>query len=372
MLFAKDEKVNIKELIKGLGVFELRGVARQLGISSPTTKKRDELILLINQSLDNGAVAQNTSQKRGRPYKQLNVLDNIRNKINSETILMDFSNTQKTVNFAQEANFTIDDDICEGIIKKSNYSIEMYDLKTGAKVKFDKIDYNDELLATGDKVKTTVNLIDDVYHANKILEINNQDFEDYRSKFVDKGDIVISNEVIPFALGKAVEGRRNVYRLDEELFETTYVENLLNYCESNEIEFVLLATNTSFENEIKFKKIPTENKFIASYGTDDIINYHKVLDAVYYAENLVNRGKKVVLLVADIVEIVKCLESYFSEDQTVEDVNKATKVIMQKMLKFACAYENGVSGTTIMCYNQIDTDDKFLMKDIMKISNKIN
>jgi len=365
-----DEK-NIEILINELGVFELRGVARQLGIPSPTTKKRDELISLILESIKNGGTIKDSAQKRGRPYKKLNVLDNIANKINNEVVKIDFSNTKKVVNFEQEASYSIDDDVCEGIIQKYNFTIEMYDIRTGVLVKFDNTEHYDQLLTLGDKVKTTVNLINDVYQASKIISINDQDIDIYRPTFVRKGEPIISDKKVPFATGEAVEGRRNIYKLEMEIFETNYLQNLMKYCENNDYTLIILATNTSFENEIMFNKIPLANKFMASYGTKEKTSYHKILDALNYAENLVERGKKVVLFVADIIEIVKCLESYMQQEEII-DYSEATKLITQKLLKFARAYENGVSGTLIMCYNEIDCDNKFLVNDIMKISKRIN
>lgn len=291
-----NEEKGIESLIDGLGVFELRGVARQLGVPSPTTKKRDELISLIKEAIDNGATIQDNVSKRGRPFKKLNILDSIANKINNEVIKIDFSNTQKVVKFAQDSYYKLDDDICEGIIQKYNFSIEMRDIKTNALVKFEKTEQLNELLSLGDKVKTTVNLVDGVYYANRILTINDQDYNDYRSKFENNGEAVISQDKIPFANGEAIVGRRNLYKLEREIFETNYLENLLNVCKNEKYELILLATNTSFENEIKFKKIPLSNKFMASYGTENLLNYHKVIDALNYAENLVSRGKRVVSL----------------------------------------------------------------------------
>ena len=64
-------------LVQRLGVFELRALAREIGIPSPTTKKRDELVAMIMQSFEKGVSQEAKVQKRGRPYKKLNSLDEI-------------------------------------------------------------------------------------------------------------------------------------------------------------------------------------------------------------------------------------------------------------------------------------------------------
>lgn len=368
-----NEEKNIEILINELGVFELRGVARQLGVHSPTTKKREELINLIQEAIKSGATLKDNFPKRGRPFKKLNILDGISEKINNEVLKIDFSNTRKVVNFAQDGSFNYDYEEVVGIIQKYNYNIEMRDIATGTLVKFEKADELEDILQLGDKVKASVIKGDDIYLATRVLSVNGQDFSTYKSKFFEKGNAIISAEKVPFATGEAVVGRRNLFKLDRELFETRYLQDLYLECQKEGFEFILLAANTSFENEIVFGKLPTTNKFIAAYGTDNLINYHKILDALNYAENLVNRGKKVILFVADIIEIVRSLDRYFDgASNNVEKHDEATLFIVQKLLRFARAYENGCDGTVIMCYNDVDSDNNFLVKDVLKISNRIN
>ena len=43
----KNDKIISAEILKNLGIYELRELARNLGIASPTTKKRNELCELI-------------------------------------------------------------------------------------------------------------------------------------------------------------------------------------------------------------------------------------------------------------------------------------------------------------------------------------
>ena len=75
-----------KEIISGLGIYELRGVARALGVPSPTTKKRDYLIDSIMSLLknDNVEVVQNVT--KGRPFKKLESVDTILNLLGDNNI----------------------------------------------------------------------------------------------------------------------------------------------------------------------------------------------------------------------------------------------------------------------------------------------
>lgn len=367
------EEQNIDMIINGLGVFELRGVARQLGVASPTTKKRDELIALIKEQISNGAFFKEAMTQRGRPYKKLNILDTIAEKINNEVAKMDFSNN-KSISFAQDTYSPLDLRDFEGIVNKYSATIEIRDISTGTLVKIDKTEELDELLERGDKVKAVVEKQGKNFVLKKILAINDIDIKDYKSQFVAKGCPVLVNDEIPFDDTKAVVGRRNLYKLSYELFETQYLENLISFCQKEDYSLIAIAINTSFENEIMFKALPIKEKFITTYGASHSFNYHKVLDALNHAENLLDRGKKVIVFVADIVEVVRSLDRYFNikKDDNTEDLDEATVAVAQKLIKFARAYKTGCSGTSILCYNDVDKDDVFLTTELLKISKRIN
>ena len=87
-----------------------------------------------------------------------------------------------------------------------------------------------------------------------------------------------------------------------------------------------------------------------------------------------NRGKKVVLFTADIIEDIKAIDKHFSLEakESGQNYEDATMVITNKLLKLACAYSQGISGTTIMCYNEADKNNTFLNNDLFKICKKIN
>ena len=106
----------LANLIRELGVFELRALARQLGVSSPTTKKREELISLIIEARKDGKLIDDSFPKRGRPFKRLNVLDHIANKITPEVSneKLDFVSVVK---FAQEDMPILDDLIDNEILR---------------------------------------------------------------------------------------------------------------------------------------------------------------------------------------------------------------------------------------------------------------
>ena len=56
--------------LKTMGIYELREFARQIGVVSPTTKKRAELISAI-EAINNGEVKVSQKTKKGRPPKSV-------------------------------------------------------------------------------------------------------------------------------------------------------------------------------------------------------------------------------------------------------------------------------------------------------------
>ncbi len=72
-----EEKRNKKKLLSSLGVYELRGLARAIGIKSPTTKVREKLIDEISAALATGHVAEPRETNKGRPSKPLANIDDL-------------------------------------------------------------------------------------------------------------------------------------------------------------------------------------------------------------------------------------------------------------------------------------------------------
>ena len=58
-----------EEILKSLGVYELRELARRLGVSSPTTKKRKQLEQEILKISKGEQIAEGKKTNKGRPPK---------------------------------------------------------------------------------------------------------------------------------------------------------------------------------------------------------------------------------------------------------------------------------------------------------------
>lgn len=369
-------------LVRELGVFELRGLAREFGINSPTTKKRDELIDLIMKVLHGEKNNEAFNRRKGRPYKKISTLNDIINSmINKST------NTAKTpelvfenvsvFNFAQDVpDFSLmQDDSGEfvGYVRKTeNRYLSICDKK------YEKWIYIREDLRffnkiyVGDKVKLKAQSLsnENQYVATEIIEINDVNAEEYMPKLKEKneGNEIISNEKIPFGEGYAFVGRRNVFDNKQDLYENDNFKNLTTFCKQSGYKLLLLGVNISFESEIALKNIGNFIDFTTVYGTKNIINFNQVIDAINNCQNLLNRGEKVVLFVTDVMEVLNCLDECFEQE---EDHLERAKVVMRKLLSLGRAFDDGRNCTLIMGYSKYDLSDKFLTSEILKISKEI-
>ena len=68
MAYLNEETKSKENLVRSLGIFELRGLARELGVKSPTTKKREELIDLILEIVSSGEEPMSAGKRKDAPY----------------------------------------------------------------------------------------------------------------------------------------------------------------------------------------------------------------------------------------------------------------------------------------------------------------
>ena len=385
-MMKNEEKLqNVEQMemfVRELGVFELRGLAREFGINSPTTKKREELIDLIMKVLHGEKNNEAYNKRKGRPYKKISTLNEIINSMIKQS-----TNSTKTpelvfekvsvFNFAQDIpdfSLTQDDNgEFEGYIRKTeNRYLSIFDKQ------YEKWIYIREDLRffnkiyVGDKVKLKAQSLsnENQYVATEILEINNVEAEKYSPIAIEKkvGNEIISNEKIPYGEGYAFVGRRNVFDNKQDLYENDNFNNLTLFCKQNGYKLILLGVNISFESEITLKDNNDLIKFSTVYGTKNIVNFNQIIDAINHCQNLSNRGEKVVLFVTDVMEVLNCLDECFEQE---EDHLERAKVVMRKLLSLGRAYEDGRNCTLIMGYSKYDLSDKFLTSEILKISKEI-
>ena len=336
---------------------------------------------MISEKINEGGVPESLGQRRGRPFKKLNSLNEIVNGMVSENKKFSCDYTyDHIVNFMQEAKPIIFDcgekvDKFEGFIRCQEDNLYFIDIVAHIKVFIDKQTEGYDLLGIGSFVKVEAREISgsNDYWSHTIIEINGQPVETYTQNIVDKGEEIISNDVIPYANADAKVGRRNIFSFDEDLYENDNFKNLVDYCGKNNYKLLLLSLNTSIENQIYLRQIDFNSPFVTEYGANPKVSFDKIVDLINHTVNMVGRGEKIVVFIPDILDVARTVEILFatSEPKALGYASE-TVMVMQKLLGLGRAYQQGCNSTVIMGYNAENKDDKFLNADILRISKKLN
>lgn len=375
MIKDKKAQVNKENLVRSLGVFELRGLAREVGIASPTTKKREELIALILEKLGNGEQIDVIGPRRGRPHKQLNTLTEIVNNMGIEDKNIKIETYESVLFFYQEEKplilgFTDEVGEFEGYTRFQEKECYIIDYATGEKVFIE----NSEL-PEGVLIKVRANRINGskLFCSTTILEIENSPVENFEYIEFDKGDETLSKDTLSMLGGKVSVGRRNTFCYQEDLFENDLLETFQAECEQKNHKFLLLSLNTPYENMLKYKLLNQNLDFTTEYASKPMDSFNKLIDLINRTQYLSNKGENVVIFVPDVLDIARKLDEVFcGEDNDVMGHAQRTIIVMQKLFALGKAYENGGNVTLVMGYNEAGKEDKFVSSDILRISKKIN
>lgn len=371
----KDNIDKMQELkVKELGVFELRGLAREIGIPSPTTKKREELISLILEKFKSGFTLESKEKRKGRPFKKLTSIDDL-----VLTITDDNANKPLTFEnimlFAQDMPaFLVDDsteDMLEidAIVRRDREKLIANYKEKWIYFKDDEGSY--KKLRQGDKVKVVAQSMgQNQYLANKILKINDIDEKDYSPCDISKRKEILANQVLEIGSINLSVGRRNAMMFNEDIFENKVFSSLVNYCDSNKTKLVVLGVNTSFESQVYLQDFKIEN-FTTKYGTDNTINFNVVIDAITYVENLIARGEKVIMYVLDIMEIIRLSDRCFTPPDEKITHTSGTMTILLKIMELGQAFQDGNHSTLLLGYNELDKDEQILKNEVLRVSKLV-
>ena len=386
MINEKNDHVEREILIYDLGIFELRGLARKLGVPSPTTKRRDELISLILEKIKSGNVITQTGKKKGRPFKTLSAIDEIYSSITTnssddEYYFQDYNSLQSNFNsqivFRQDIDKKIYEEeqfSCVGIVRENKDQLFFYDMESDRPVYISSLLEYYMNLRVGDKVCVHAQEMNEnsQLKAVEILTINDISVRDYRPYIKEEKDLIISNQKFSIEQKEIYLGRRNLVQYNQDVYENEdELNSLIEKCKNDNKQLIVLGVNLSYEDMIMFKNYNLD-KFVTGYGRRDAHNFALIIDAINYCDRLDELERDVVLYIIDIVEVVKALERFFLSGENKEDAKKNTHIILEKIMSLGKSYLDGNSVTLILGYNQLDKDEKILRADIMKVCKIIS
>ena len=373
-----------KKAIENLGIYELRGVARALGVSSPTTKKRDFLIEAINNLLkeDNVEVVQNAS--KGRPFKKLESVDSILNFLGDRVPGQpDFASSsvkyEDLVVFSQEIPvvkfFSNDQKNKMGVLRIINKSAYFIDLLTNETVFLSQDVLRNNDLQNGDLIEGIANEINqNQYNLTEILKINGVSSDDYRCDLVPMRVKVVPSKIKDYGDISLLQGARNVFVFSSPLYMEKKSTGFLEKIDNAEENVVFLGLDLCFEDKMIIDSKKRILKFVTEYGKDNLVkNFEKILDAINYAERQKRLGCEITFVLYDIAKIIDALDQYFSKSVSAQDGQYCheSTIILQKIVSLANAYQNGCDSTLLILCHEVDTPEVFIKNNILKTSRII-
>ena len=380
MFIELNQNKKIELEVKKLGIFELRGLAREVGVPSPTTKKREELIETILEKIHSGQLDDVVVTKKGRPYKKLAVVDNI---LNNMTLQDQFANQVKPLSYEDILSFAqvmpvvsnVSNELgyFNGVVRKNiNSDLYMfYDNNTSQAIFLPNELKYVQLVENGDFIECKAKRINNnQFFATELIKINTVDVSVYKCEKIDLGEQIISSEMLYYSDKQVFVGRRNLTILKENFYENSSFDSLNNNALQNRYKVVYLSLNSSIEDQIKLRSVKGQ---VLSTKFDDpsMQSLNKVIDCINLCENLLSRGEKVLLVVPDIINVVRALDYCFISESKMYGHSMQSIILMQKLLSLGRAYQSGANITLFVGCDEIDKNDEFVTNQLYKICKLI-
>lgn len=366
--------------VKKLGIFELRGLAREVGVPSPTTKKREELIDNILDRINKGGLDEVVVTKKGRPFKKLAVVDNL---LNNMTLQDKFSNQTKLISYEDILSFAqvmpvisnVANQIGQfnGIVRQSANSdiLMFYDFETAQAIFLPNELEFVSLIHNGDEVECRAKKINNnQYFAIEITAINGMKPTEYKASHIDLGEQIISTANLNFSDKKVFVGRRNLSIVKENFYENENFDKLATQALKEGYKIVYLSLNSSIEDQIKLRYC--QGKVLSTKFDDPCVqSLNKALDCISLCENLVTHGEKVLLIIPDIMNVVRALDYCFIDQAKMYGHSMQSIIVAQKILSLGRAYKLGANVTIMLCCDENDAGDEFVTNQLIKICKMI-
>lgn len=388
-----DKNISL-EILNSLGIYELRELARSIGVSSPTTKKREELCNeILKISSGEQKVLHNIS-KRGRPPKTITKISKIVKDFIPEEILK----LQKPIENESYANILMlaqnpsilkrinSDDIKKiyGYVNSISGHYYINNLKINELFKTSTFYIPNELvdkffLREGDKIIALARNSDD-YNCgivDEIIFINDVESKLWNSKrkFINintceipKIETKIFNTVI-----KRGERTLSFFKDDEEaiLKIIDEIEKLSKDENKNEI-FVFLGVEIAPEVIFYGKTKNNLEMFSTSYTNNLEDSYNSIINAINYCKTQLKDGNSIRFFIFDVVGIITRLDQYFANhDATYLGHNVMGVQLVKKLVGMGKAISQDLTLTSHAIAFDKQKDDELIKNELIKITKII-
>lgn len=382
----KNDKIISAEILKNLGIYELRELARNLGIASPTTKKRNELCELIIK-VSKGEQKVEIKTNKGRPPKSIAKIASFLNEFIPEDILNlqkhDNYNNSEILTLAQNPlsiNQNNEEKQIFGYINSINGHLYVKNLKSYNEFKdlifYISIDVAEKFsLREGDKILAS-GKISDSYNCgviDKALKINNEEVKEYNSiknrKNYDLSTFEITslNEIFLNTQIKKGDRILTFFKNQEEA-----IVKILEEIEKSTDKIIFLGVELAPEIIYFIKTKKNIEAFTTSFYNTLEESLDAITNAINHSNTLLKDGESVKFIVFDIMGILSRLDLYYSNENN-KYLNHFVPSIqmLKKLIGIGKAFSKNLHLTTISIAFENERNDEFLNVELEKVFSKI-
>ena len=325
-----------KKTIEMMGIYELRTLARNVGVPSPTTLKRQQLLDAITEIMD-GVKDASPIKKVGRPPKTTKL----------DTSVMDVFVPQDFIDYAKEEKERVYAD--ESLMFRQELDLSRFDGKIRVerqgflrKTKSGAYFFKDgeNLVFVPSNLIAECKLIEGDLLQGGAWQIQDKPFDvfyileklNYKKFEINKRELTAFLNIRTSS--NALDGIRKFIKIDDL---TQYINEthsiLKNYSENGYIiNFLAVGLVPELILKIKSSFDDVEHiEFISFYEDGPKESFEISLDSINNSISLARSGSKVLLFVFDVSTLISELKVYFEESVVNQNPNYNTLLIMRKL-----------------------------------------
>lgn len=298
----------MKAQLNELSIFSLRELARRTGVSSPTSKKKQQLIeeiIAINNGIKEPYVPKT---KQGRPPKSFGY--DVGEIFNATEQLPRFSKMASLGQEEEEFEYVSVYEVMgvvEPTVNDSGF-LWVNDLEVYNCYFIPSSIMKGYHLHGGDMVNATISCAESNVIVKNILKVNGMDYDKIEENRTSYYSIKHSTDKVKIDFAKGPYDDLNLNRGevtyvygDDNNQNTNYVINLLNSCEADEKLYINVSI--AEKNKHILKDIKNTELFVSKITDKPEITKRVVNLAISRATRLFEEGQQVVVVIDDILSV---------------------------------------------------------------------
>ena len=371
---------NINNEIESLGIHELRTLARNLRMKSPTTKKRAELIEYIKNYKPSDVQSDKTENKMGRPVKthssqedlllrlMLNQDEELDAKINRAKPPKEFGEFvfEQDVTDPHMATMSYQINEFSGVLRKTSsdtyYFINYLKLSEKTYVLVDETHVNEHNLMVGDYIRGSAffNEAKNVAYLKNVITVNGVFAEE--NKACQNKEFVLPHTLLEepnFYMGQS-----KICEVENRNQAIEYIQTRVEKFNNLGIKSIVVALDISIETLLYLDRISGITKVVTTYEDWASLSKDKLIDSHNLANALFNRNNDVVVFVLDILQVYEVLNTALNSTQKYEEE-------VERLIKKTVSQNRASDGASISVYSLYYSYQKEDYQNEIKYLNKI-